>query len=530
MKHLKTTEERTEAIIKDLYKLDPSFTKHAPELRTIVADLITLQPDTHFDESFAQQLKSSLMIEAHTGVHTASRFEKIVSPFSSLFATRLFTGLAGAMMAIIIVAPLTYLATKKTIQVSPEVAVKNISSGLSLKQQINNKGTNAFGTLAYLPVSSNANNTATADAMTKSASPEVSNQSMSAFGAASTDPTNGVENFTYIYKGEPLKLSQTEGTVLKRTKGINAGNQLADFIKGANFGLTNLESFSQLNLQNIQLSENKDFGYTVNVNFDEGNMVIMQNWQKWNVKTDRVELPASSSLDDDTILSIAQTFIKDRGIDTSIYGKAVVENKIYSNPDASGKMKKYAYDTVIVTYPLILDGKEVYDEGGMRYGLQVNVDIREKKVSGINNLTSQLYESSKYALETDAQKIIDAATSTANPSAQTRVSTTKTIELGSPKQVLMRNWTTDASGVTTEIYVPALLFGVKQNSNLSNIPQNIIVPLIKDVTNQVKNSKPDAVPMPRPTGEPIVTDPIVVPIATSTATTSSETSATTTTE
>ncbi len=228
-----------------------------------------------------------------------------------------------------------------------------------------------------------------------------------------------------------------------------------------------MPSFSSLGLQNLQLNEDKENGYSINVNFDEGTISIYPDYRRWQMSDVPPPISIGSLPADAEIIAISNAFIKEHGVDTKIYGAPVIENKTYSSMGEDGKEQQMAMDSLTVTYPLVLDGTEVYDQSGFKFGLQITVDVRQKKVTGVNNLTAQIYESSNYALETDAKKVLNTATSgpqydvmpltaAEDNSSQVKPKIT-TVGLQTPKRVLM-HYVTYEKDQTIELFVPALLF------------------------------------------------------------------------
>ncbi len=67
-------DQKINTILDDLYHIDPNFKKHEKQLRTIVMDLISSKPDTHFDTKFALKLREELM---------RASAKSVVSPYSS---------------------------------------------------------------------------------------------------------------------------------------------------------------------------------------------------------------------------------------------------------------------------------------------------------------------------------------------------------------------------------------------------------------------------------------------------------------
>ncbi|MDQ3014517.1 MAG: hypothetical protein M3Q73_01485 [bacterium] len=536
-------------IITDLKQIDPGLASEASKMRPAISKFIEAKPDTQFNPAFAARLRSELMTKA--GAHLvaplstqAAVSQPRVSSYWSIFLNNSYqASLAGALVAILVIAPATFLATRKVYEGSDaETYVKNITSGLSLKQQISTKGMNAFGKLSYVQANNQTGGMGGGIATSRDASlapqattaaPDTMTMGKGSSVGKMMVPGGEFTQIKYAYIGEALNLTETEGQVFKRVKNAEAGKQLAEFIKKSNFGLVNLPSFSSLGLQNLQLLEDKEFGYSINVSFDEGTITIGPDYRKWKFSEIRNPLPASSLPADAELIKLADAFVKEHGIDTSIYGQPVVENKTYTGNDAAGKNAEFAMDNVNVTYPLMLGGTEVYDESGNKYGLQVGIDIRLNKVSGVYNLTGQVYESSKYSLETEASKVIDAAVNGPQNQIMPLVAedgvnqkiTTETLTLQAPKRVLMRH-IVYANEMTTELYVPALLFPIQQKKGVPYYQKNVVVPLIKDALAQTSGAEPMPVDIGNPIGSSSSTPavaPELKPEVVSTTSTSSPT-------
>lgn len=443
-------------ILKDLYAIDPQLRAHERELITLVSDLLRLKPNTQFDPRFASQLRAEL-VRTHT--------RPVSSPYASFFVSRLFYGVVASAITLLIAVPATFIATQKAVLPNRPIVfnpfsnqVKDLTTGTSPRQQISSKGTNAFGKLAFVSTSTSAN--------TNSSNTGVSSTATSSqMGITATAPApvtnplvkNQAEEYTYEYKGDPTTLQVDQGKVFKRMKGIASNRQLSDLIQYSKFNLTNLSTFNDLNLKNMILSEDKSLGYTITINFTEGVVSIDPEAGYWGKATSTSPTP-----DNATLISIANAFLKSHGIDTSIYSTPVV----VASTNAA---------TTIV-YPLIIDGKVVYGANATPFGLIVTVDNARQTVTQISNLTSQIYDSSLYPLETDFNSVLNIATSTLTDSAK-KGTTTKKAFLGTPQEVLIHYWSNNV-----ELYAPALSFPITYNnaSSTSSRPSTIIVPLVKD--------------------------------------------------
>jgi len=498
--------EKIQTILEDLYKIDSSFRTKEPELKKMIEELLLSRPDTKFDQAFADTLRAKLLTEAPVvSPYTESAMSSLSlrSLFSILDFKRVGFGTAGLVVAVLVILPF--------------VSGRDVrDSGFTLEQIVTEKGSGTFGPLSYSgdggrgAVAQDMAGTEMMEAPVESGAANFGVSTMSAKSAAAPDSSGSSrimiapyphEIIQYVYDGEPFTLTEKEGRVYMRTKGADAGKQIASLLAGADFGLLDLNGFDNLKARQIELYEDKEFGYAVSANFEEGAMYIMPNWQRWNpvaydtavmstkeaaVSEPGVGTSGSAVPDDASLITTASAFLKKYGISTDIYGTPMVDKRQFAmvhqaDPSMSSLVPAWSPEQVSIIYPLILGGKEVYDESGAPYGLYVNINVRENKVSGVNNLTSQLYDSSAYALETDVQKVLSYVTGSANDIYPGQNVQTKNIRLGTPTQVLMKYYSYSVNGAGQELYVPALRFPVTSQDMTPYYQTSILVPLVKEI-------------------------------------------------
>ncbi len=444
-------QKRITEVLEELYSLDTKFKVHEPKLRELVEALLLSKPDTHFDEHFARTLRASLIPK--------TKKSSILSPYRPHLISKLAYGVSGGLVTLMVIIPLAFVLTKKATVFAPG-QVKNETVGIALTPQISSKGNNAFGSLAL--ASSTGSSPARAAKVQDSTSTLAVNPQMTTMMAvtdlsttseeqASTSLQAKVPSKKYIYEGATFALSDAQGNVLKRTTGVDSRKQLTSLIGSARFNLPNISTFSNLNLRTIDLSEDKKEGYSIHIDADQGSVTFTQNSPTWVQSTTTA---TSTALDAQALVAIASAFVKDHGIDTSIYATPFV-----------------GHGSTTVVYPLLLNGKEVYGQDGYQYGMQITVDTQAKKVARVDNLTSQIYESSQYVLETDPEQILVIVNSLYGGEGQG--STSQKISLGTPKQVFMRS-ITSTTATSSELYIPALLFPIKDSQEV------ILIPLVKD--------------------------------------------------
>ncbi|MBU2576055.1 hypothetical protein KKF64_03145 [Patescibacteria group bacterium] len=310
-------------------------------------------------------------------------------------------------------------------------------------------------------------------------------------------------DYKYVYAGEEFTLDQDTVTVLRRVKGAAAGQAIANQVTNLNLGILNLSSFEQTKMQNVSFLEDKEFGYRVDINFTDNSISIYENWEKWDNPSSRCaddskcyedsRLKISDVPSDSELISIANNFLSQYGINTDAYGEPEAVDDWRNNYDqAEDKAQTWIPDQIQVRYPLIVEGEIVHDQSGNPAGLSVNINIRHKRAAGVWGLRANQFESSDYeAVKSveDIKKVLEAGGMgyVFEPS-----NVAKIVELGTPEQILMQtyNW---SDGQSNELLVPALKFPVINQPEGEKYfwRQNIIIPLAKELFEQ-------QLPQPRP--------------------------------
>jgi len=324
-------------------------------------------------------------------------------------------------------------------------------------------------------------------------------------------PPFDFKNYKFEYKGE-LVLPTSSADILRRLKTINTSVDANNLLTGLNFGPADLSTFNGMLMQSASFIQKGEYGYNINISFDDGSVMIGQNWETWpagkcgndqacydaqRVKLE--EIPADAEA-----IAIADTFVKEHGINTSMFDVPEVNNSWRLSYEMStDKANYYLPEMVDVIYPLKINGQNVYEEyNGQKQGLTISVHIKTKRVSSAYGLTTQEYESSVYSPETDVKKILAYAEKGGNNSYQAEGAKTVTLELGEPVQGYIKyfNYSNLSSlkNLNEELLVPALIFPIK------NMPKDdpnfyrtsVIVPLIKEVLDEKLNSGGGGVPTP----------------------------------
>ncbi len=388
-----------------------------------------------------------------------------------------------------------------------------ISTGqlLSAEVQVNRLAANAYGQLKaneMAPAGKGGGGNVAfgmgGDAASSAVSPEAGTNAKMIY------PAPDYVQYVYSYKGDELNVNEQTMDVLRRVKGIGGNVNAAQILKQLNLGVVNPNSFSSTKLSSLTVNEDRDFGYSITVNMDEGSVYINENWQKWNTpdracsteacfQANRMQL--SDMPANEEVITIADQFLKDHGIPTAAYGKPIVQDQWRLEYErVNDKSQAYIPDVVTVIYPLTIRGGIVYDEGGNPNGLMVTVNVRVKKVSNVGEITSNRFDASGYATETDVARLLKLAEQGGwrggygypMPLAESGMPTpkTETIELGTPEVAYVKIWQYQ-NGQNNELLVPSLVFPITKKPTSGYFYQNsVIVPLIKEILDQQANDTP----------------------------------------
>ena len=461
-----------DAILQDLYAVDPSLSADEPRLRPLIAELLAARPDTRFDEAFARNLRAKL---AAATAPKPSPFNAFLNAIMNLKSPLIP---AGAVAVIALIA----LAVTQQPSLSPKPSSKELASaaGVSVRSATSE---HAFGTLAA-PSSSTAMERETGGGMGLAADAKMA--------APGTLIYPEIVNYRYTFKDE-LPAIDAKLAVYKRVKG---GGLPADAIRNLGLGVLDLNRFSNAQLQSFNLMEDREYGYAIYVDGNESMASITQNWLKWpnptaacrdeacyqSLRVKPEDVPADAEL-----LSIAERFLSDYGISKDGYESPVVRGEWRGQYAlAADKAQFYVPESVAVVYPLSVEGKPVNDEAGYRFGLQVSVNVRTKRVDGVYNLMTQQYQSSLYESETDAAKLRSIVERGGlygwfNPNAKKTVE----IELGAPELVLTRIWLPRPNSLADELLAPALRFPIlNPPADQPWFRDNVTVPLAKELIEQ----------------------------------------------
>ncbi len=486
-----------QSVLTELYQVDPDLKKFEKQLIILMKELINQKPDVSLDDDFRLQLKNHLLSQAIDLKTNNLKIKNMNNFFWFNFSHRFTYAAIGVAVVTLVLSSGLYLTYNKSRVAGTKLALNsqlNImevsdrafgylqSQNANLSQGAEGLGAGGMGEVAV------ASPTTQAD--TKESSVATVEPGLGGGGMGMPAPVY----ISYVYQGEPLQLSDDKVGVLKREKNSASAGQLGSLLASVDFGLVNLSRFTNVQLQNLSFVEDREFGYSIYANLYDSSISIYENYLKWpnpaaNCQDEAcyrgLQLSIDDMLADEEIIRIANEFVTSYGINLTSYGQPVVNNDWRLWYDrAENKQDVYIPEVVSVVYPLVLDGQEVYDEGGNKTGLYVNVNVRYQRAGGVWNLFAQNYQKSMYEAETDVNKVLQYAERGGLYSWQWEDAPNKVeVGLDTPILSLVRMWNYQPGAPEgDELYIPALIFPViNQPENVDVYRKTVVVPLAKDL-------------------------------------------------
>ncbi len=303
--------------------------------------------------------------------------------------------------------------------------------------------------------------------------------------------------YSYKFIGAKMEDLPAQVDVLRRIKnvGLSVNNS---FLRSFDVGSFKLDSFSGASLSQITLTEDKEYGYIISIDFLEGMVNVYENWRRWPQPFNdchdedcyhRLQIRPEQVPVDESLIAIANAWLREHGINTSAYGTPFIQDdwRLYYD-QAEDKSTVYVPDIITVIYPIKINNFSVYEYSGNQIGLGVNINIRYNRVSGMWNMSSLRFEASSYEAETDWDTLLKYATSGGQGYPTPLIYPTndfdqnKKVEfnLETPTIGYLRYWHYQ-NGDNQELLLPALVFPVKPaKQNYVFMPQNVVVPLVKE--------------------------------------------------
>lgn len=516
-------------ILDDLYALDPGLAQREDELVVLIRQLLVSRPDTRFDRQFAARLREELLAGSEPAVGNNHSFTIYFNHMLETMQLRRLSYASVGAAAIVLVAVVWYASLGPATQ---RIAFTNGITDVDAR---------AFGSLAEANssnalgmgaggdgMSRNQSGGGNATAMVADVAAEGAAEAPAGFGGGgdakmSILPIPEMNNYRFVY-ADSLNLTDQELPVLKRVRNLDAAKAVVSQFTSIDLGSVNLAAFNNLALQNVSFVEDRDLGYTVNVNLEEGSLSIYENWRKWRDLAMEscqdeacyraLQLKESDIPSDEALIAMSDAFLAKYGIDMSMYGTPRVNKDWRKGWETRPVAERWVPDVMDIVYPLVIDGQEVYEESGLPFGVHVNVNVRRNQVSGMWNYTTHNYERSLYPAETDEarlKKIIERGGRFmwyGSPEGDT-----VEVALSAPERILLKIWRYD-NGENNEFIVPALRFAITDKPGDSMIWQDyVVVPLIAEMLDEYEQNGGGPIIMPvepfdAPATEPAADEPV----------------------
>lgn len=266
-------------------------------------------------------------------------------------------------------------------------------------------------------------------------------------------------------------------------------SKINNLFKNINFNGVDLGKFWNLNVSSVSLNQNEEFGYSINLDFDNASFSLWKNWSKWPTQN-YWENNQNPLLSEDEVLRIANDFLSQHNINLSGYWNPIIEQN-YRNTLLRAE-SRIAWDSFYipspaVIFPLIIDGQEVHEEYGQANGVRIEIDSQNKKVSGLHGINISNYIASEYEIENNTENILQVANVWGRYGFYNyNTQDVKIIErkLLNPKIVYISTYRYE-NNISEQFIVPAVRFEIQktpeelQDQYYTN--PYITVPLIKDI-------------------------------------------------
>jgi hypothetical protein len=462
-------------LLEELYTLEPSLREKEDSIIRIITEMQKNKPSFTIDEDFKRTLKDKVMHELLGKPQKTSWY--IVFPILSW--------LSFAVFGFFFLQNIFPQVSEK----SPIIEQKSLSK-VSFLPSISPQKENAFGNSITL-AQGNTHQNQTQWTSMPTAIP--ANSKMMVQDSVMMLPPQYMVYYTYTYTGS-LPLTPEKLTVYKKKNGVSDILPLTTIL--SNFSLQNfdLSAFQNTQISNISFIENRDYGYSVNIDFSNLSLSLSENWTKWpqpkcdqNGCETQKPLTEKDALTDDEVARIGNTFLTKYGIDTSLYGKPKVTKNtmmLYARAESSPNptLNTEIPEQYTLMYPLLLDGKEVYEEYGGYKGISMNIDTRTKLVRSMYGLEKQMLESSVYTTPT-AKSTFENWMKYGWKYETRPLPDQKIVEISLDTPVLQYvhvygEW---KDGVSPEYYIPAYVFPVKKDATIMGyVPDQIIIPAVEE--------------------------------------------------
>jgi hypothetical protein len=487
------TNPQLQQILEDLYAIDPELRSYEAELLPLVQTLLAGKRNPKPTKEFAAQLRRILQERAAT----LSAKTSMADTIASFFQSKTSFAVLGAFLAVAIGAPTMYVALKGADPMAlPPMSDTDMEESAMRAYDVAPTAPEAFGKLGVSATAPQAN-----------PRPQSGGGGGDAAMSSLIFPPGPMYSYTYEYAGEEIALPESDTVNVLRRKQVQLP---ASSVSLPPLDIIDMGTFRDSRVTNVSLSQDSKNGYMVTLDLQEGSVSIYQNYERWDDPFrncngdqscyDRLQLSLSDVPSDDTIITIADRFLQEHGIDTSRYGAGAVDHQWKVNYENTPEADRRGMvpDTLAVIYPFTINGTTVYEQYGSPMGISVNVNLRNKAVTGAWNIMVHQYDESAYPAVKSAQQITDFIERMNNAAGDMRImmaeqegagETEETVvKLGTPTQGFARYYRSKDNGSMEQLLVPALIFPVAETVNPPSYysPTPVVVPLASELLEEAE--------------------------------------------
>lgn len=480
-------DEKIHKIVEEILQLDPSLSGRRSEVELVVSSMVHSHPrfevDEHYKEGLRRKILAKLAIQEESSNKLSWRERFMISKFNIGMA-------AIALVAVTTSAILYEKAYGPVVDSNSEIQIAQTT-------QIKDLGLNGFGDLK-VSVGGGFGGGGGGGSAREVAAPSQQDAKMSAgFGGGGDASVMPYKVYKFKYTGDEFSVDDAQVAVYRKAKN-SLNNQSAKLLRGFRLADYGVKDFQNPRVDSLMVSDDKDNGYSVYIDFINGSVNINQNYAQWNTvekqcswEQECIKRATGGVVPSDSdVISIAEQFLAENSISKEGLGGPIVsDQQIRLLASARSMDPAFLSPIVAVVYPRIIDGQEAKDESGNPTGVYVNVNIWDRAVSNVSEIGIFNFEKASYTAETNKDRILKLAEtgsfygyeSPLDPSAQV-----ETLNLGTPSRGLARTWMTDAQGNGSEIYTEALVFPILNAKDSEYYSEFVTIPLAKDILDKAQ--------------------------------------------
>ena len=461
----------TKSILEELYMIDPDLRSREKEIITFIEKMQKHRPQIEIDEAFRLELRNKLLTLWENKKLKNSEKQSFFWYFLPFF-----WGLTAIFLIALSFWPMFFWTDTVTDVTSPEVWK------LSFAPDIQEREPNAYGKIWLSPSPVPPPVPAwgwVENRMMMTAETMIADTSM---------PVMDMPIYSYVYTWV-LDMNLWELPVYEKKSLPFSSDDMGWLLSGLNIDGINLSLLKNTRIGSVSLLEDREYGYSVNLDLQWGNVSFYQNWTKWPQPqcgdNGCPPIKESEVPSDDEIITTANTWLNENGIDISYYGEPIIDRdwKIYYARALAEGTEGYIPENFTVIFPFLLDGKKVYEEYGTPRGISLSIDIRTLRVTSMSGLEKYALDRSLYPLEN--RDVIDEMIRSGGRYTMDTSLTGSGLEvikisLSNPSLEYVRLYGSYGDGMTKEYFVPSYIFPIENWTDTRGyLPKSIIIPIVE---------------------------------------------------